>query len=48
LPIALYEAAFVDLETNKALAIVVVILVFNALLTLGYWGFSRRYDFEAA
>jgi multiple sugar transport system permease protein len=47
LPIALYEAAFVDLETNQALAIVVVILVFNALLTLGYWGLSRRYDIEA-
>jgi ABC-type sugar transport system permease subunit len=47
LPIALYEAAFVDLQTNKALAIVVVILVFNAILTLGYWGLSRRYDLEA-
>jgi cytochrome oxidase assembly protein ShyY1 len=47
MPIALYEAAFVDLETNKALAIVVVILVFNAFLTLGYWGLSRRYDLEA-
>jgi len=48
LPIALYEAAFIDLETNEALAIVIVILVFNALLTLGYWGLSRRYDMEAA
>lgn len=48
LPIALYEAAFIDLETNKALAIVIVILVFNALLTLGYWGLSRRYDLEAS
>jgi len=48
LPIALYEAAFIDLETNKALAIVVVILVFNSVLTLGYWGLSRRYDLEAA
>jgi len=48
LPIALYEAAFIELETNKALAIVIVILVFNALLTLGYWGLSRRYDLEAA
>lgn len=48
LPIALYEAAFIDLETNKALAIVIVILVFNSLLTLGYWSLSRRYDLEAA
>jgi ABC-type sugar transport system permease subunit len=48
LPIALYEAAFIELETNKALAIVIVVLVFNALLTLGYWGLSRRYDLEAA
>ncbi|MGH8951778.1 MAG: carbohydrate ABC transporter permease [Acidimicrobiia bacterium] len=48
LPIALYEAAFIDLETNKALAIVIVILVFNSVLTLGYWGLSRRYDLEAA
>jgi len=47
LPIALYEAAFVDLETHKALAIVVVILLFNALLTLVYWGISRRYELEA-
>jgi ABC-type sugar transport system permease subunit len=47
LPIALYEAAFIELETNKALAIVIVILVFNALLTLGYWGLSRRHDLEA-
>lgn len=46
LPIALYEAAFVDLETNKALAIVIVILLFNAVLTLGYWVLSRRYDLE--
>ena len=48
LPIALYEAAFIDLETNKALAIVIVILLFNALLTLVYWGISRRYELEAA
>ncbi|HSL26153.1 MAG TPA: sugar ABC transporter permease, partial [Acidimicrobiia bacterium] len=47
MPIALYDAAFIDLETNKALAIVVVILVFNSLLTLGYWGLSRRHDLEA-
>ena len=47
MPIALYETAFVDLENNKALAIVIVILIFNGLLTLGYWGVSRRYDLEA-
>lgn len=43
LPIALYEAAFVDLATNQALAIVVVILLFNGLLTLLYVAFSRKY-----
>ena len=48
LPLALYEEAFIDLETNRALAIVIVILVLNAVLTLGYWGISRRYDLEAA
>jgi ABC-type sugar transport system permease subunit len=48
LPITLYDTAFIDLETNQALAIVIVILIFNALLTLGYWGISRRYDLEAA
>jgi ABC-type sugar transport system permease subunit len=47
LPIALYETAFLDLETNEALAIVVVVLLLNALLTLGYIGVSRRYDLEA-
>jgi ABC-type sugar transport system permease subunit len=46
LPIALYETAFIDLETNEALAIVVVILLLNALLTLGYVAVSRRYDLE--
>ncbi|HKX74405.1 MAG TPA: sugar ABC transporter permease, partial [Acidimicrobiia bacterium] len=46
LPIALYEAAFVDLETNRALAIVVVILLINALLTLLYVRISRRYDLD--
>jgi multiple sugar transport system permease protein len=46
LPIALYETAFVDLETNAALAIVVIILLFNALLTVGYVGVSRRYGLD--
>lgn len=46
LPVALYEAAFVDLETNRALAIVVVILLLNALLTLVYYRLSRRYDLD--
>jgi multiple sugar transport system permease protein len=46
LPIALYEAAFIDLETNRALAMVIVILLFNALLTLAYARISRRYDLD--
>jgi multiple sugar transport system permease protein len=47
LPIALYETAFLDLETNEALAIVVVILLLNAVLTLGYVRITRRYDLES-
>ncbi|HEU4749792.1 MAG TPA: sugar ABC transporter permease [Acidimicrobiia bacterium] len=46
LPIALYETAFIDLRTNEALAIVVVILLLNALLTLGYVALSRRNEME--
>lgn len=46
LPIALYETAFLDLETNEALAIVIVILALNALLTLVYVAISRRFDLE--
>lgn len=46
MPIALYETAFIDLETHEALAIVIVILLFNALLTLVYFGLSRRYELE--
>ena len=44
LPIELYQTVFVRLETHQALAIVVVVLVLNALLTLGYVRMSRRYD----
>lgn len=47
MPVALYEKAFVELETNAALAIVVVILLFNALLTLGYYALTRKYDLES-
>jgi multiple sugar transport system permease protein len=48
LPIALYESAFIDLATNQALAIVVVILLFNGLLTLLYVAFSRKYGQDFA
>ena len=48
LPIALYETAFIDLATNQALAIVVVILLFNGLLTLLYVAFSRKYGQDLA
>ena len=44
IPIHLYETAFVELRRNEALAVVVVVLVFNALLTLAYAKMSRRYD----
>jgi multiple sugar transport system permease protein len=44
LPIELYETAFQDLALNEALAIVIVILALNALLTLIYVQMSRRFD----
>lgn len=46
LPIALYETAFLDLDTNQALAIVMIILAMNGALTLAYIAVSRRYDLE--
>lgn len=44
LPVEMYETAFVRLETNEALAIVIVILVLNAALTFGYVALARRYE----
>jgi multiple sugar transport system permease protein len=44
LPIVLYDTAFRDLRTHEALAIAMIILAFNALLTLIYVRVSRRYD----
>jgi multiple sugar transport system permease protein len=44
LPIVLYDTAFRDLQTHEALAIAMIILAFNALLTLLYVRVSRRYD----
>ena len=44
LPIELYETAFLDLATHEALAIVVIILALNALLTMVYVQMSRRFD----
>lgn len=46
-PIHLYETAFVELRRNEALAVVVVILALNALLTLIYTTVSRRYDLRS-
>jgi ABC-type sugar transport system permease subunit len=40
----MYETAFIRFETEQALAIVIVILVLNAVLTLGYIALSRRYE----
>jgi len=42
--VALYESAFQNFEIHKALAIVVVVLLLNTLLTLTYVGLGRRYD----
>lgn len=42
--VTLYETAFQNFEIYKALAIVVIFLFMNALLTLAYVGVGRRYD----
>jgi len=44
LPVVLYETAFRNFDTYPALAIVVVVLVLNALLTLIYVALGRRWD----
>lgn len=44
LPVSLYDTAFQDFDTHGALAIVLVILAINAVLTLMYVGFARRHD----
>ncbi|HEU4320569.1 MAG TPA: sugar ABC transporter permease [Acidimicrobiia bacterium] len=42
----MYTVAFRNLEFNQALAIATFILILNALLTLGYVGIGRKYDYE--
>ena len=44
LPVILYETAFRNYQTYPALAIVVVVLVLNAILTLLYFMLGRRFD----
>lgn len=44
LPVTLYETAFQNFEIYRALAIVIIVLFLNALLTLLYVGVGRRYD----
>ena len=44
LPVLLYNTAFRELRYNEALALVVTILVINALLTLLYIGAVRKVD----
>lgn len=44
LPIHLYETAFLELRRNEALALVIVVLFLNGLLTLVYTTFSRKFD----
>jgi multiple sugar transport system permease protein len=46
LAMEMYTVAFRRLEFNQALAIATFILVLNALLTLGYVGVARRYEYE--
>ncbi|MEX1125506.1 MAG: sugar ABC transporter permease [Acidimicrobiia bacterium] len=42
----MYTVAFRNLEFNQALAIATFILILNALVTLGYVGIGRRYEYE--
>lgn len=44
LPVTLYETAFRNFDTYPALAIVVIVLGLNALLTLLYFILGRRFD----
>lgn len=44
LPVALYESAFKNFEIHQALAMVVIVLFLNTLLTLLYVGVGRRFD----
>ncbi|MEE8406422.1 MAG: sugar ABC transporter permease [Acidimicrobiia bacterium] len=43
----MYTVAFRNLEFNQALALATFILILNAVLTLGYVGIGRRYDYDA-
>jgi ABC-type sugar transport system permease subunit len=47
LAMEMYETAFIRLETNLAMALVMVILALNAILTLTYMRLARRYDPDA-
>jgi len=42
----MYTVAFRNLEFNQALAIATFILILNALVTLGYVGIGRRYEYD--
>lgn len=42
----MYTVAFRELEFNQALALATFILILNALLTIGYVGIGRRYEYE--
>jgi ABC-type sugar transport system permease subunit len=42
----MYTVAFRNLEFNQALAIATFILILNALITLGYVGIGRRYEYD--
>lgn len=44
LPMEMYNTAFKSLELNQALAIATFLLVLNAVLTLLFISFSRRYE----
>ena len=43
LSLMLYDIAFRQLDYGTSLALMVIVLLFNGLLTVGYVGLSRRF-----
>jgi multiple sugar transport system permease protein len=46
IPLQMYDVAFTQLRMDEALAIATFLLLLNALLTLAYYAFGRRFSIE--
>jgi multiple sugar transport system permease protein len=46
IPLQMYDVAFTQLRMDEALAIASFLLLLNALLTLAYYAFGRRYSLD--